>query len=553
MRGLKWLLTTTILVSACVGGMLAGAPARADDQDHARVKYVMLLSVDGLHAVDLANCQAAGTCPNLAGLTEHGITYTNASTTKPSDSFPGMLAQVTGATSKSTGVFYDDSYDRTLFAPSGGAAGCTAGPGAETQYAENVDFDLHSIDGGKPGSLTSLNGATAIDPTHLPGQKVNGLCSPVWPHNFVRTNSIFEIIHQHHMLTAWSDKHPAYDILNGNDPDSQPTNGPGTNIDDFFAPEINSDLSAANVTLVHNVGLSSTAPDPVTDPTCPGPNCGSDFTSSIDGIEFYDGIKVQAVLNEINGLDHTGKHSQGTPAIFGMNFQAVSVGQKLTGDAYVDSRGTPSAGLANAIAFVDRSIGQMVEALENRHLANDTLIIVSAKHGQSPIDIHMLHKISNDAIVAAVNAVGKGLAFDVSDDVALLWLNSQGDTNAVADSLSANHNQDLSIGEVLSGEALQLRFQDPLHDSRTPDIIITPDVGVIYSLSTKKVAEHGGFAEDDVHVALVVSKPGLEEKTIYTGVQTTQIAPTILHALGLDPRDLDGVRLEGTQILPGLK
>jgi arylsulfatase A-like enzyme len=195
----------------------------------------------------------------------------------------------------------------------------------------------------------------------------------------------------------------------------------------------------------------------------------------------------------------------------------------------------------------------MVDALSAAHHSEDTLIILSAKHGQSPIDVHKLHKIVEASLQAAVNAVGHGLAFDVADDVALLWLNNQADTKDVVDSLSENHLADLSIGEIFSGEALKLRFQDPLHDARTPDIIVTPDVGVIYSLSTKKIAEHGGFAEDDVHVALVVSNASMDQDTIDTGVQTTQIAPTILQVLGLDPQQLDGVRLEGTQVLPGLR
>jgi len=534
--------------------VLACHVAKAE-ADEVTFKRVLLLSVDGLHAVDLANCVVARTCPHLAQLTETGITYTNAVTTKPSDSFPGMLAQVTGATSKSTGVFYDDSYDRTLFAPSGGGSSCVMGPGAETQYAENIDKDLHSIDGGVPSSLSGNNSAIAIDPNNLPGRRLaNGNCVAVWPHDFVRTNSIFQVLHRHHLRTAWSDKHPAYDILNGNDPDNQPHNGPGTNIDDFFSPEINSDLSAVNLSLIDSkLGPNfSTAPKPTPDPNCPGPNCGRDFTSTIPAVEWYDGIKVRAVLNEIGGFDHTGRQNVGTPAIFGMNFQAVSVGQKLTGNGYLDSRGTPSPGLADAIGFVDRSVGQMLAALDDRHLTDQTLIILSAKHGQSPIDVHKLHKIAEASLKAAVNAVGQGLAFDVADDVALLWLNSQADTNAVVDSLSANHLTDLSIGEIFSGEAVKLRFQDPLHDARTPDIIVSPDVGVIYSLSGKKIAEHGGFAEDDVHVALVVSNPRIEEVTINTGVQTTQIAPTILRALGLDSQQLDGVRLEGTEALPGL-
>jgi arylsulfatase A-like enzyme len=35
-------------------------------------------------------------------------------------------------------------------------------------------------------------------------------------------------------------------------------------------------------------------------------------------------------------------------------------------------------------------------------------------------------------------------------------------------------------------------------------------------------------------------------------VETTQVAPTILKALGLDASKLQAVRIEGTQVLPGV-
>jgi predicted AlkP superfamily pyrophosphatase or phosphodiesterase len=518
--------------------------ARADDD----LKSVLLLSIDGFHAVDLENCVASGICPNLATLTQHGITYTNASTTKPSDSFPGLLAQITGGTPKSTGVFYDDSYDRTLFAPAGSPPqACKSGPGSEVNLAENLDKNLHSIDGGVPASLTGLNSAVAIDPNNLPGQMTYGRCAPLWPHNFVRTNTLFAVLHKRGMRTAWSDKHPAYDIINGNDPDNQPANGPGTNVDDFFAPEINSDLSTANVNLIGSLGLKSTAPAPATTP-CPGPSCG-DFTSSIDGVEYYDGIKVQGVLNEINGFDHTGKRPMGRFAILGMNFQSVSVGQKLKCCGYVDPAATPSAGLANAIQFVDRSIGQMVAALKRRGLAESTLVIVSAKHGQSPIDRTKRVALDDGAVIAG--PIGNNFAFDIADDGALIWLkdNSDGKTAAAVSALN-NFNGDTGIVEWLSGPLLPLFYQDPNKDSRTPDIIGIARTGVIYT-GGSKIAEHGGFNEDDTHVALLISHPDFRKLSINAAVTTVQIAPTVLKVLGVDPNELEAVRLESTQVLPG--
>jgi Type I phosphodiesterase / nucleotide pyrophosphatase len=137
-------------------------------------------------------------------------------------------------------------------------------------------------------------------------------------------------------------------------------------------------------------------------------------------VEWYDGIKVRATLNQINGFDHTSTHPMPTPALFGMNFQAVSVGQKLAGDGYVDPAATPSEGLANAIGFVDRSTSQIIGALNKRGLGSTTLVIISAKHGQSPIDLSK-RKTFNDSLVIA-KPIGNNFAFGIADDGVLIWL-----------------------------------------------------------------------------------------------------------------------------------
>ena len=101
---------------------------------------------------------------------------------------------------------------------------------------------------------------------------------------------------------------------------------------------------------------------------------------------------MQAILNEIDGKDHSGTSNRRVPNIFGMNFQVVSVGQKLieksrgmTG-GYLDNIGTPTQPLLGEIVFADNAIGSMAAELKTRGLYQSTLIVISAKHGQSPID-----------------------------------------------------------------------------------------------------------------------------------------------------------------------
>ena len=477
-----------------LGILLAGASTFAMDMERGeRSHHVLLLSVDGLHSLDLQNYIVSHPNSAMAKLVRSGVDYTSASTSKPSDSYPGLLSMITGGSPISTGVYYDDSYDRKLAAP--GSNGSVHG--TEVVYDETVDIDMDS-----------LNGGGGINPAALPIDPSRGN-KPVYPHEFLRVNTIFEVAKMHGLRTAWSDKHQSYEI----------TNGPsGKGVDDLFVPEIN---SAAN------------------------------FTSSVSLCEGYDDIKVAAILHEIAGYDHTGAKKVGTPAIFGMNFQAVSVGEKTVG--YVDGSGAPTTGLADALDHTDRSIGMMLEGLEHHGLEGSTTVILTAKHGQSPIDPLKHHIVDSHIIPNLINSVAPHLAAQVTaDDVALIWLADQTKTEAVAKTLRDNATT-AEISEVFAGVGLKAFFPDPTVDSRSPDIVVIPNQGVIYASPTAtKIAEHGGFAHDDVNVALVVSRWGMRSSVVKTPVQTTQIAPTILEALGLDGDALEAVRMEKTQVLPGL-
>jgi arylsulfatase A-like enzyme len=209
----------------------------------------------------------------------------------------------------------------------------------------------------------------------------------------------------------------------------------------------------------------------------------------------------------------------------------------------------------------------MVQKIKDRGLYESTLIIITAKHGQSPIDPNRYDAIpghsgtNGESPATVLDAAGyipasespSGALGSTEDDVSLLWLKSAADTLPAVQLLETNAST-VGLGQIYYGSTLALNYNapglPPSGDPRTPDIIVTPNVGVTYTGSSKKLAEHGGFAHDDTNVILLVSNPGYIPRTVYTGVSTNQVAPTILSALGLDPRALDGVRLEGTPVLP---
>jgi predicted AlkP superfamily pyrophosphatase or phosphodiesterase len=507
---LRYAALSLVLGLSMAGTSPLMAQAGTSESHHPlQARRVLLISVDGLHAVDLDKYVTAHPHSALAGLTSHGLTYTNAYTPTPSDSFPGILALTTGGTPYSTGIFYDDKWDRSLLpSPQQIAGGQANTPGTEVQFAENIDKGFPNF----LGDPTTYAGASAIDVGALPLDPITK--KPVWPHNHLRVNTIFEVIHEAGHRTAWTDKHPAYEMLNG------PS---GKGIDDLYTPEVN-------------------APNPATP--------GKDYTKSVTSVITYDTLKVNATLNQIKGRDHTGTVHLGVPTIFGMNFQAVSVGQKLANNGYTDALGNPSAGLETSLDFVDASLGKMVDALKDQGLYESTLVVISAKHGQSPVDPNAVNRIDDGLYTSVLAAAGTPEAFHMADDFCMIWLQDQSKTAAAVAVLDTPANRNaLGIARISAGSDITTKYQNPLTDSRTPDIIIQSATGVIYT-GGSKIAEHGGSTEDDTHVALLLSMPQVKAKRIHALVQTPQVAPTILRSLGLDADDLKAVQIEHTPILP---
>jgi hypothetical protein len=459
---------------------------------HAQIaSHVILVSADGLHAVDLARYVEAKPSSTLAILSRHGTTWTNAATPLP-NSTPGMMAFFTGGTPNATGMIYSETYDRTLSPPN---SDCSS-KGTQVVYNEGVSIDPDAEDSGG-----------GVDPKKLPRDPSHG-CALVYPHQFLRVNTVFEVVKKAGGHTMWIDQFPGFtDYVKG------PS---GTGLDDEFAPNS------------HTPGIKA----------------------SVEATMKQDDKRMNALLKNIAGLDHTGAKHIGTPTLAGVTLISVNVAQKL--DGYLDSDAAPTPGVMSAMDYLDSRMKRIVDVLLEQKILDSTMIVLTAKHGNTPIDKSVKRIISEPEFCAQIDQVAKGLnAQCVVDTVGLVWLKDQSKTNAVAAQMWSNRDK-FAIQKVYWGETLKLRWNDPLRDPRMPDLIVQPRHGVMYgNPESNKLSEHGGFFDEETNVAVMLSYPGGTGTIVRTPVVTTQIAPTVLYALGLRPADLEAVKKEGTVLLPG--
>ncbi len=500
-------------------------------------EHVLYLSIDGLHESDLADPNLAADMPNIAELRTHGVTYTNCFTPGPTDSFPGSMAAFTGATPKTTGIYYDHAFSRSLYAPDVTLSTLPAAPGTVLDSTGSLDYNSLLLGGGNAtGTSDGPFNVASINPATLPQKLVNGQLVRVYPHELLQVNTVFDVAHAAGLRTAYIDKHPAYDILNG------PL---GTGLDDFYAVE-----SDAKVKL-EGTGSTAHLVDQFT--TTTGVGGLKKISNSTNLSNAYDDIKLQALMNQIDGKTSTGGAVPGgaVPAIFGMNFIALNTAQRLFAGGIDESTG-PSADVHLALSHTDASVGAVINELKANDLWNSTLIVLTAKHGNSP-RVGSAIDLPSTTYTSALDAAGIQLASFEQDDSLLYWL---ADPNQTAQAKLTLQGM-VGIDTIYAGSAelLAAGFGDPALDDRTPNLIVKLQPGYVVADSAKR-AEHGGFSEDDAHVALIVSSGSLDSSiantTNNTLVTSTQIAVTTLDALGLDPSQLQGAVIENTKSLPDL-
>jgi hypothetical protein len=562
MNGLS---TRRALAAVAAGALAIGIPVAAASGHGARVrgasdpppqaiKHVLLISVDGLHQSDLEWYVTNHPNSELAKLTAGGAEYAQAQTRVPSDSDPGMTAQMTGGDPRATGVYYDVEYNHSLLPA--GTTSCHGQPtGADVIYDSPDDLDASRLDAGQglsglPGSILNMTSTPQdlLNPARFPVDPKT--CKPIYPNQYLKVNTIFNVAHDAGLLTAWSDKHPVYTSFDGPQ---------GNGIDDSFDPEIDS---------------PALLPD-----GNPYPG-GVSWTGDNAATMQYDSYKVHATLNWIDGYNHSRTQKVGVPAIFGMNFQTVSTAEKLpTSDGLaggdVPGTDTPGPLLRRALQYIDDQVQRTDVEIHARGLADSTAIVMSAKHGQSPQDPNQLTRIDDGPIIDGVNAAwtaahpgaGPLIVSGTDDDAVMWWLSDRSPaaakfvthylwTHTATGNTAAGGTRTLAhsgLAKVFAGKAAARYFGVPVSEPNHPDVWGVVQVGVVYTGGKGKIAEHGGANPADRDVPILVYAPGtVSPQVSEQQVETTQIAPTTLRLLGLAPSALQAVKIEGTKVLPGI-
>jgi arylsulfatase A-like enzyme len=220
---------------------------------------------------------------------------------------------------------------------------------------------------------------------------------------------------------------------------------------------------------------------------------------------------------------------------------------------YVDAAGTPSAGVMQSMAMIDASIGRIMRELQTKRLSDSTWIVVSSPFGQSPMDRRRRMVVPLERLRTVANGVHAGVVAHMSGGSgAMIWLADRSQTAAVVKAIG-DHAEALGVAEIFSGARLALTWNSPEQDGRMPDIVLQANEGVLWmAAGDDAMAAYGGMGDEDAHVALLVAGAQLTARRDPTWVPTTQLAPLLLRALGLEKFDLQALHREHTPALPGI-
>jgi hypothetical protein len=332
-----------------------------------------------------------------------------------------------------------------------------------------------------------------------------GSCEHIFPHDYLRANTVFEVARGNGLNTVYMDKHLAYEYLNG------PS---GLGLTQGFFPEIGA------------------------------------VASNLEAQWAWEDLHWSGFCNVTAGhyVNGTGEIDF---SLIGANFQALTWAQS-NGGGYANgsSWSDPVFGtnITKTLQRYDQKIAEFINHLESVGKLDSTLLVLSSKQGQSPVNETSLKHVSSDGLL---KSTGVDVAFWTGDDAALIWLKNSYDADTAKKNLMANATA-LNIDYVLAGdEVWEFGFGNPRKDPRAPDVAVIAKDGTLFSTNSQ-TENHGAWLPDDLEVPLIFYNPAFSAMKISLPIQTKQIASTMLAALGLPLAQLDSWRVEGSPVIPYL-
>ncbi len=228
-----------------------------------------------------------------------------------------------------------------------------------------------------------------------------------------------------------------------------------------------------------------------------------------------------------------------------------------------DYYGHPYGGPASPAVFaqvargVDNNIGRIVNAYKNAGIYDQTVFVVTADHGMVP----NTRSLDGDLTKTIVRQAGGEYYFHTGGTAAYIYLNNQPKAKAVAQAFAKAPNvvgsyyllekgtsfyydraTNVPMDPALNAahHAMLSTFVGP----RAPDVVVAFRENTIGMKLTSAHGDHGGLNWGAQSVPLIMSGPGIASgQTSHFPARLIDVAPTVLRALGLPSRAMDGIVL----------
>lgn len=237
---------------------------------------------------------------------------------------------------------------------------------------------------------------------------------------------------------------------------------------------------------------------------------------------------------------------------------------------HVDGANLDPSAVRMLMHSFDQDLGNLEDAYRRAGVLRNTVFVITADHGFSPIRHVVPESLIQNAVAAAhVPAVENN--YTTADYV---WLQDNAKANVVASNIAHAENpyiQSVYFKSMGANGPVYLRASGPdlfhvrgveesnqyLLDSfngpNGPDVVVflTEEASTLSSAQTTWKGNHGGADWESQHIPLIISGPGVRSGIVSgSPARLIDLAPTALTLLGVAPTGMDGTPLAEALLHP---